>query len=233
MIRLAIVDDDHASVEELKRLVSDYLTAQERDFVIHTYYDGSELIMDYRKFDLIFLDIKMEKIGGLEIARMIHKMDENTIIVFVTRMAQYAIHGYEVNALDFLLKPVDAASTAHVLSKALHILDSRSGTTLLLKTAEGLTSLSTNEILYIEVYNHDLIYHTQRGEFRVRSRLAEAEEQLRGHHFCLSSRSCLVNLLHVSSVRGDCVMVGDTPLPLSRGRRREFIQQFTNYVGGN
>lgn len=113
MVSIAIVDDDTEDILTLERHIARYFAEKGGEYGIASFYDGSELMRDYApKYDIVFLDIDMEKLNGMAAAKRIRDTDEHTAIVFVTRMAKYAIKGYEVSALDFIVKPVEYGSFA-------------------------------------------------------------------------------------------------------------------------
>lgn len=233
MLNIAIVDDNEKSCQELKEFVEKCLDDSGREYSVRCFRSGLELIVNFQSYDLLFLDIKMEKMDGMETASLVRKLDENVLIVFVTAMAQYAISGYKVDALDFILKPADMFSMQYVLKKALKILDGRGRHNMLLKTNDGVEVIPAEEIYYVEIYDHDLIYHTKRGDYKVRGKLSDVMEQLNGAAFKTCSRSHLVNLKYVDSVHRDSVILNGCRLPLSRARRREFLQAFAKYMGGH
>lgn len=233
MYRIAIVDDEALDAAALREKVERFFEEREKTYVIHTFSDGLELIRTEKDFEIAFLDIKMNKLDGMDTARLLRKVDEKCILIFVTRMAQFAIHGYEVDALDFIIKPADQVSVDYVLEKAVRKLDMDSGLSVKLKTNDGAITVSTNDIYYVEVYGHDLIYHTTNGDYKVRGRLRDVAEKLEQHHFLCSNRSYLVNLRYLTGVLSDSLLVNGVSIPISRSHRKEFAQYFMNYVGEN
>ena len=233
MLKIAIVEDDPQDFYILKKNVEQFFHTEKEPFVIQEYHDGLRFIRNYEEPDIVFMDIKMDKLDGLDAARLLRKISTESILIFVTRMAQFAIHGYKVDALDFIIKPVDYFSTEYVLKKAMKRIKSRRRVSLVLKIGKKAVSVSTNDIYFIEVFNHDLIYHTGQGEYKVRGQLGDIKKQLEERHFLCCNRSYLVNLQHVTSVQGDHLVVNETSIPISRSHRKEFAQYFADYVGEN
>ena len=231
MLLLAIVDDDPRDAGNLRECVENYLQKTQEAHVIREFRDGVELIRSPEEYDIVFLDIRLEKIDGLEVARFLRRINKDTVLIFVTNMAQFAIHGYEVDAMDFILKPADQFSIDRVMDKALGRIQSLSGVPLILKTAEGAVRISSKSVWYVEVYNHDLIYHTEEGDFKVRGQLGEVHKRLAEEHFILCSRSYLVNLRYVGSVGAGFLMVKGERIPISKSHRKEIEQRFVNYLG--
>lgn len=233
MLLIAIVDDTPQDALQLRALVENYLALKNEAARIRVYHDGVEMIRAQEDYDIVFLDIHMDKLNGLEVAHFLRKINKNSILIFVTYMAQMAIRGYEVDAIDFILKPSDQASINRVMDKALERIESRSGTLIALKVAKELISISSNKIYFVEVYDHDLIYHTEDGDYRVRGQLSEVRKKLDEKQFILSSRSYLVNLRHVISVHDDYLLCGGGKVPLSQARRKEIESRFISYLGEN
>ena len=102
---------------------------------------------------------------------------------------------------------------------------------LILKTADGAVSLSANDILYVEVFDHNLVYHTTRGEYTVRGRLSDVSEKLDPEKFVLCNRSYIVNLRHVSNVTADYLLIGDTRISVSKSHRKELMNRFSSFLG--
>ena len=233
MLLIAIVDDSAQDADLLKRQIELFLTESKEPYLIHVYHDGVEFIRSPEEYSIAFLDIHMEKIDGLEAAHFIRKISKDTILIFVTGMAQMAIRGYEVDALDFIIKPTDQRSIDRVMNKAIKRIQNQLGVTVVLKTSRDIISISSNKIYFIEVYDHDLIYHTEQGEYRVRGQLYEARKQLDEKQFILCHRSYLVNLRHISSVHDEYLIVNGKKVLISKSHRKEIERRFVSYLGEN
>lgn len=161
MIRVAIVEDDLSCVQQLREYLSRYQKSSEEDIEVAVYPDGMAVVEQYRPvFDVLLLDIEMPRLDGMAAAREIRRTDPEVIMIFITNMARYAIKGYEVNALDFVLKPINYFAFSLKMDKVASILRSRRQECLVVSTEDGLVRLSTGEILYIEVISHRLHIHT-------------------------------------------------------------------------
>ena len=232
VLLIAVVDDAPKDAALLKECVENYCEKNDHPAMVHVFEDGLDLIRSTETHDIVFLDIQMGRLDGLETARFIRKFNKDTILIFVTNMAQVAIKGYEVDALDFILKPVSMAAIVYVLDKAMKRLDG-GGTkaTFSLKTSEGTISLAANEITYVEVFDHNLVYHTTKGDYTVRGRLSDVSEKLSPDRFVMCNRSYIVNLRHVSSVTSDTLLIGDTRISVSKSHRKELMKRFSSYLG--
>src|SRR5699024_6989805 len=134
-------------------------SGEEIQFTI--FRDGTETLRQYRPiFDIIFLDIEMPGLDGMSTAEQIRKFDSDVVLVFVTNMAQYAIRGYSVGALDFVLKPLNYTTVTLKLKRAVSRARQRESGQVLLSLHEGTKRLDTRQIYYVEVQNRMLYYHT-------------------------------------------------------------------------
>ena len=232
VLLIAVVDDDPKDAALLRECVDNYCRMNGHAAMIHVYHDGLDLIRSTETHDIVFLDIQMGKLDGRETARFIRKINTDTILIFVTNMAQFAIKGYEVDALDFILKPPSMASIAYVMDKAMKRLDgSGAKAQFSLKTSDGTISLSANDITYVEVFDHNLVYHTTKGEYTVRGRLSDVIEKLSPDRFVMCNRSFIVNLRHVSNVTSDYLLIGDTRISVSKSHRKELMKRFSSFLG--
>lgn len=233
MVRVAITEDDPQCAAQLRRFITDFGRDTGERFTITCYDSGEELLRDYRPvFDVIFMDIEMRKLNGIDTARKLREVDCRTILVFVTRMAQYAVKGYEVDALDFIVKPVDYRSFEFRLLRVLERLRVRKDLSVVIRDNGIFRVLNSSEIFYVEVLNHNLIYHTKEGDIRVRGSLSDAEKQLYPAGFRQCSKSFLVNMACVTAIEGNSITVGNSSIPLSRSMRRNIINALADYYGG-
>lgn len=234
MLQIAIVEDDAVTRETLQGFVEQYAAQQGLACQVTPYADGSGIVQGYRPgFDIIFMDVEMPGTGGFSAAEQIRAVDSEVVLVFVTNMAQYAIRGYEVDALDYVLKPVDYYQFSTKLSRAVQRIQQRRGGQILLQCAGGgVQLLETSRIYYLETHSRMLHYHTADGDFTVRSSLQSAEAQLAPYHFARCNQCYLVNLKHVKAVENDFVLVADARLEISRRQRAAFLTALASYIGG-
>lgn len=233
MLRIAVVEDDAEYAERITRYIERF--ALENDLNIQTtaFRDGMELVMNYRhEWDVIFLDIEMPNLDGFSAAKEIRERDSSVLLIFITNMARYAIHGYEVGALDFMLKPVSYEQFRMKMQKAAAAAKLRESRYVLLSTKDGEIRISADEILYIEVTNHHLQIVTLYGSHTVFESLNHFEKLLPEKRFSRCSRSYLVNLRQVRKITAAFVTVDTVELPISRSRRKSFLQAASDCWGG-
>lgn len=233
MIKISLIDDEREERERLSGYFQRLREEAKEELDIHIFSSGDEFLEQYTdSCDLICLDIDMEGRDGISTAREIRAVDKNVIIIFITNMAQMAIRGYEVQALDFVVKPVNYYSFAMKMANAFQIINNRKSRNIVLTTPGGLQRVSTDDLYYVEVVKHYLYYHTTEGTFKQKASLKELEDRLDGLSFKRCNNCYLVNLKYVNCVNKEDLQVGGDWLKISRPRKKEFLQALANYMGG-
>ena len=234
MMRAAVVDDSVEDAGLIGRYLDKFASEHEIEIEKAVFYASFDFLEEYQgEYDVIFLDIEMPGSNGLDVAREIRLSDEAVGIIFITSMAQYAINGYEVNAIDFMVKPVSYYNFSMKLEKAMRFVQSRSTFDLIVNSKDGIRRFSVTDILYIEKDRDDLVFHTKKEMFRERGSIKTIKEKLEGLPFEECTSGCLINLAYVRRVGKDIVILkGDIELPLSRRQKKKFSQEYISYVGG-
>lgn len=233
MVRIEIVEDDLSDLSQLVDCLRQFEKEQEVRFSVKSYTNPSDFLDAYRSdCDLIFMDIALPLCNGVDVARHLREIDSVVTLIFITNMEQYAINGYEVDALDFVVKPINYYRFSSMMRKALRGIARREEKEIIIQSSGTIARLRVSQIHYVEIQDHLLIYHTDQGKIESWGKLADVEAELAGHHFARCSSSHLVNLRHVISVKGNDVNVAGTMLPVSQRRRKAFYACVTNYLSG-
>jgi site-specific DNA recombinase len=233
MTRIAIVEDEAAVREQLAGYVQRYTRQYGTQFEVTMFTDGVEILEDYRPvYDIIFLDVEMQHLDGMETAHRIRELDSDVLLIFITNMAQYAIKGYAVGALDYVLKPVPYFAFSQQLQKAVNQLAKRTRHYLAVSVDGGMRRLDAATIYYIESEGHRVHFYTEDGDFSAPGALKALEEKLTGRLFARCNSGYLVNLAQVSGVQQNTVQVGPHELQISRPKRRAFLAALADYIGG-
>lgn len=232
MVQVAIVEDEKSAAQELEELVKSYFREKQRDCVVYRYESALYFFDAYRAdLDLVFMDIDMPDIDGMSAAARLRRKDELVLLVFVTNMRQYAVKGYAVNALDFIIKPPVRATFFPLMDKVQRILDARTGADISVKTAQGMYRVAAKDIRYIEVRRHRLFFYTEQGDFEAWGNLRDIEKRLPQRLFSRCNMCYLVGLAHIRGIEGEEVLVGADRLKISRPRRKEFLAEVAQYFG--
>lgn len=233
MLKIAIVEDEEETLNQLHTFLTRYGSERQVSMQVAAFRDGSELLhAGFSEFDIILMDIEMPTVNGMETAEQIRQSGSDVVIVFVTNMAQYAIQGYSVGALDYILKPVTYYTLSVRLERAIGQVKRREDRQIVLTLPDGAVRLEIKQIYYVEIQSRMLHYHTALGEFVLRGTMQGAEQMLTRHHFVRCNYWYLVNLMYVTEVRKDVAVVAGSELAISRRNRTAFMTALTNYVGG-
>lgn len=232
MISIAIVEDEKSYAAQLAEYLHQYEKESGEIFDITTFRDGDEIVCKYHsQFDIILMDVEMKFMDGMSAAAEIRKIDKEVVIIFITNMAQYAIRGYEVDALDYVLKPVSYFAFTQRLMRAIERMRKRENKYLLVNVKGGMVRLDVSKIYYVESVGHDLIFHTSTGDYGATGTMKDIEEELKNLHFFRGNKGYMINLAHVESVQDGCAIVKGNALILSRARKKEFMEALTKYWG--
>ena len=232
MLKIAIVEDNPEEQKQLIGLLRTYEKTYRCPLELVTFSDGTEILANYPEGTaVILMDIDMKGLNGIETSRKIREFDTNVILVFLTNMVQYALAGYEVEALDFLVKPLDDFKLAWEMERILKKQEENRPFYLAVKDNYATHHIDSDEILYIETAQRKLIVHTKSREIRCNAAMHDLESQLVPRHFFRIHTAYLVNLKYVRLVRENEVVIEDTTLPISRYRKKEFQTAFTNFMG--
>ena len=233
MIRIAVVEDDPKYRKELCSYIDNCGAEMGESFQVTEFTDGIEIADPYvAAFDIIFLDIEMKHLDGMQAAKRIRAHDKNVIIIFITNLAQFAIQGYEVEALDYVLKPINAFAFCQELQRAVRKVKEKETFYLYIAKDTGMVRLDVSKISYIESQGHNVLFHSEGGVVTDRDSIKNLEPQLLARGFSRCNSSYLVNLAWVTKIEKNTVPVAGESLPVSRSRKKSFMEDLAKYIGG-
>lgn len=232
-IKVAIVEDEEKATQDLRDALNRFSKENDIFFQVETYKEGLTFLDEKKEIDLIFMDIEMPHMNGIDVAKKLREKDEKVALIFVTNMVQYAIRGYEVDAIDYVLKPLKYARFSALMKKTLRIIDKTNEAQLVLKTNGGIRKIYFSSILYIEIQDHLLIYHTEQGDIETWGTISGAEENLPKEEFCRCSHSMIVNFRHIQEIDKDTITMKNVskPIAISHSKKKDFSLRFHNYLG--
>lgn len=232
MINVAIIEDEKDAAEILTQHLMRFTKEKGTAFHSICYNNPVMFLENYKpNFDLILLDIELPDINGMDVARKLRKIDNSVMIVFVTNMAQFAIKGYEVNAFDFIVKPVSYINFALKLERVVDIIKTKTEIKIMVTVDDESKFITAMEICYVEVIKHRVIYHTINGIFESYGTLKKIEPILLKADFAKCNNCYLVNLRYVSRVKGYTVTVASEELQISHPKKKDFVRALNDYIG--
>lgn len=232
-MHIAIVEDEQDQSRQLREYLHTYAKENNLPLEVSCHSSGVDFLKTFqRQYNMILLDISMPMMDGMETAHAIRRLDGDVAILFITNMAQHAIRGYEVEAMDYILKPITYFSFSQRISRAISRIGKNQKQYLMISDRSGTVRLAVDEILYVESRGHNLTYHTLQGDHTFSGTMKDAEEKLAEHHFFRCNKGLLVSLRHVDSVRSGCALIGETELLISRPRKNAFMEALADYIGG-
>ena len=232
MIKIAIVEDEEESFLRLKEFAERYERERGEKVETRWFTDGMAFIDGYEagEYTVVFMDIDMPHINGMETAKELRKLDSVVPLIFVSIMVQYAIEGYSVDAMDFLVKPIQYLKFSMKLDKAVTYSRKNRSTVIKLTGEDGMTQyIVAGEITYVESVNHYVYFHATKGDFKKLISMTKAEQILSEFGFLRCDVSFLINPAYVTMLGNDYLMIGENKIPISRNRKKEFMRKFTGY----
>ncbi len=232
--QIAIVENEKDEMETLRSCFDRWGRENGHEFAIRWFESGEQFLIEYQPvYDMVLMDIGLNGMNGMDTALSLRQTDPSVLLLFVTNLVSFAVRGYEANAFDFVVKPVSYAGFSLKINRAIHQLTFRQSKEILITSGDDIIRTSTSRILYVEVQNHHILYHTADGDYPAYGNLKQVEEKLDSGLFVRCNSCYLVNLMYVRGVQGNLVTVGSDQLQMSRPRRKPFIQALNDYIGGH
>lgn len=233
-VRIAIVEDSDLDRELLRKNLARYEQERGVRFDLTEFSDGEDLVTGYTAdYDLILMDIRMTFMDGMRAAKRVRELDSDVVIVFISNTPQYAIEGYKVRAMDYMLKPITWFSFSESLGRALNSVKPHQKSYVTVALKGGRTKLEMERICYVEAQDHQLLYNTLDGNYVSKGTMRDAEAQLSAGNFFRCNRCYLVNLKHVETYKGCDIRVNGDVIQVSRRRRKSFLDALNIHMNGD
>lgn len=239
-LRIAVCDDEKI----IRSTIAEYIKLKYPMYEVLEYESGEQLIEDAAGLDIIFLDIQMEGLNGIETAERIRKKEIQAVIIFLTALKEYVFWAFDVEAFHYLLKPLKKEKFYEVLEGAVKKAEAQKrlekarteGKRIDVKIGAITQKIYTNEIIYAEVYNRKVTLHTLGQSMEFYSRLSELEQEL-GEDFVRPHRAYLVNMQYISCYHASIITLENgSTVPIAKQKYKDFVQKYLQYIkrtGGN
>lgn len=233
MMKISIVEDEKEFSDTLLDYLSRYKKENNFSCSVEIFESAESYLESNQNFDVIFLDINLKGMTGIELAKKIRESNTNIIIFFVTNLGQYAINGYEVSALDFCLKPISYPDFKMKMIKVVNAFNKNADLVFTIDTIDGIQKvISARKLKFVETIKHYLVFHYEDGDYKTRGTMKDIETKLSIPCFIKINSGYLINMDYISSIDGCDVLIGDVRLPISRSKKNAFLISFSNYIGG-
>lgn len=230
MLKLAICDDEKYQREEIVGIIVGALRLKNKQYKIFQFDNGEDLISSTDVFDIYFLDIKMDKLTGLEVAKKIRLINKEAIIIFITGIKDYVFDAFDVNAFHYILKPIDENKLKDVLYSALLQFDKKDEF-IIAKTISQATKIFLKDIMYIESQHRKLRIHTKNNIIEYYHKISDIEKELYGCNFFRCHKSYIVNLKYVESYDNVFItLINSEKIYVSKYRLDDFSKAFMYYL---
>ena len=233
-MRIAICDDEITQIDIEKIYINSWASAKKEQISLYIYTSAEEFLFNWQEecIDLVFLDIKMKKMSGTELANIVHSKDDNLIIIFVTGYVDYVFESFRVNALNYLVKPISEKDIHESLDNAVKFIARRERDALLYECKNETLRIKYYDIISIESSSHHIEINTNFGQYRILSKIKDIEKELPSSVFYRCHRSYIVNLHYIKSIfkkRNLIILDNNKSIPVSRGKVNELNEKFLIY----
>lgn len=232
-VRVAIVEDETELHDYYGKMIEAWGKARNVRIAATFIENSEEYLFKYDRqniFDIIFLDVCMKDMNGMELAHEIRKFDRNVQIVFLTGKSEYVFEGYEIGAVRYLVKPVAEGDLEKALDVCLEKLESIREDYIAIKYHGENLRLSRSEIIFVKVDGHYLKMQTVDGAYEWKASLKEIQSKLDSDRFVMANRSAVVNLEFVTKItREECILENGEAIPVSRGAYGPLNDAFMGY----
>lgn len=231
-MRIAICDDEEYILMVLEDYVNKYSEKCKSSFTLAKFRNGEEFLNYFnskRDIDIIFLDIQMPGINGIDVAHKIREMDSNIKIFFLTSLFKYALEGYSVRAEQYLIKPLKYKQFEKELKKVIQTIESENNRYIIEKNDAGIFKIMLSDIIYVETVGRNTLIHTFMEDV-VSYRNMKEHEGILDSCFFRCHRAFIVNLAYVKTmVDCDIILYKDKKIPLSKYRKKQFKEALMDY----
>ena len=232
MFSIALCEDNSLQREELKNNLSEVLDEIGVEYKLLTFETGEDLLREYpENLDMLFLDIQMGELTGMETARKVRKYDDKVEIIFITALWDYIQKGYEVRAFRYLIKPVKFKELQEQVTACVENILHKRYTYITIKDKNNVLKIRTEDILFLETFERKVIIHTNSQDYIVKMSMNKLEKELNNKGFFRCHTSYIVNLIKIEEIKKDYLLINKFTLPVSKHRMKNLKLRLTSLLG--
>ncbi|NGT36040.1 LytR/AlgR family response regulator transcription factor [Clostridium perfringens] len=232
MFSIALCEDNSLQREELKNNLSKVLDEIGVEYKLLTFETGEDLLREYpENLDMLFLDIQMGELTGMETARKVRKYDDKVEIIFITALWDYIQKGYEVRAFRYLIKPVKFKELQEQVTACVENILHKRYTYITIKDKNNVLKIRTEDILFLETFERKVIIHTNSQDYIVKMSMNKLEKALNNKGFFRCHTSYIVDLIKIEEIKKDYLLINKFTLPVSKHRMKNLKLRLTSLLG--
>ena len=235
-IRIAVVEDEIEQYEYVRKLLTEWSEQSGESISVTHVTCAEEFLINYNQpdtFDVLFLDVYMKQMNGMELAKEIRKYDREVQMVFLTGVSDYVFEGYEIGAVRYLLKPIEQEKLTETMAVCLEKVKQKSDDYISFKYQGEILRLLRSDIVYVEVFGHYLRMVTKTDTYEWKDSLQSMKSKLDERRFAEANRSTIVNMEYVSKItREECLLENGTCIHVSKGAYKSLNEAFMRFYVG-
>lgn len=232
MIKVAVCDDLKSILESMKEILENYFLQKGRKGKVWTFLSGEALLVDKEVFDIVFLDIEMPVMDGIETARRLQKKSLSTKIIYLTSYTNYKDSAFRVHAFDYLMKPSDKNGIFETMDEVLRYIDKDAQNCIIsFNTEEGIVNFDVASICYFEFCNRKIKISTLEKVYFMRGGLKQLYDMIQQYSFGIPHKSYIVNFNHISNIKGyNIFLKNGEVIPLAQKKAVGFKEAFYDFL---
>ena len=234
-MKIAICDDEKVELELISKYCKEWSKGIGEVCKIDVFTSAEEFLFKYedvKDYDVLFLDIQMKELNGMELAKRLRKLGEEVVIVFITGDREYVFQGYEVQALDYIVKPVEKEKLFKAFNRVSE--HSKKEYDYLFANCDGVTyKIKQLDICCIESIGHETILHMIDKKIVCKKGISFIEKEVNEEYFYRCHRSYIVNISKIDSIsKKEIIVEGGLNIPIARGRWEGLNKSYLNFYRG-
>ena len=237
-LRIAIIDDENTNIEKEKGFLTQFGSEKGYLFQIDSFTSGQAFLSNYKSlYDLVLLDVQMPGMNGIEVAKSLRGTDDKVAIIFVTNYVPFAPEGYQVQALDYILKPISYYDFVMKIKKALnaihHEKELNQTEYISFQKKDGIVRIAFSEIRYSESVGHNVMFHTLDDEYMKYDSLKHIVADLPKERFLQINNSQVINMVYVTRIDKMNIYLGSDLFVISHPRKKDVMERLVSFFNLN